>query len=29
MKYQSGGAFRRAREDRLRLQSLQSGVPLV
>jgi hypothetical protein len=29
MKYQSGGAFRRALEDRLRRQSVQSGVPLV
>jgi len=29
MKYQSGGAFRRALEERLRTQSLQSGVPLV
>ncbi len=29
MKYESGAAFRRALEDRLRRQSLQSGVPLV
>jgi hypothetical protein len=29
MKYQSGAAFRHALEDRLRLQSLQSGIPLV
>jgi hypothetical protein len=29
MKYQSSGAFRRALEERLRAQSLQSGVPLV
>jgi hypothetical protein len=29
MKYQSGGAFRRALEDRLRIQSVQSGIPLV
>ena len=29
MKYQSGGAFRRALEDRLRAQSLASGVALV
>jgi hypothetical protein len=29
MKYNSGSAFRRALEDRLRNQSLQSGVPLV
>lgn len=29
MKYQSGGAFRRALETRLRQQSLQSHVPLV
>ena len=29
MKYQSGGAFRRALEDRLRAQSLKSGVALV
>ena len=29
MKYLSGGAFRRALEDRLRTQSLQSGVSLV
>lgn len=29
MKYQSGGAFRRALEQHLRTQSLQTGVPLV
>jgi hypothetical protein len=29
MKYQNGGAFRRALEDRLRAQSLKSGVALV
>jgi hypothetical protein len=29
MKYQSGGAFRRALEDRLRAQSLKSGAALV
>ena len=29
MKYSSASAFRRALEDRLRQQSLQSGVPLV
>ena len=29
MKYQSGGAFRRALEDRLRTQSIQSGIALV
>jgi hypothetical protein len=29
MKYNSGSAFRRALEDRLRNQSLQAGVPLV
>ena len=29
MTYGSGAAFRRALEDRLRVQSLQSGVPLV
>lgn len=29
MKYSSGGAFRRALEDRLRKQSFQSGVPLA
>jgi hypothetical protein len=29
MKYQSGGAFRRALEDRLRAQGLASGVALV
>jgi hypothetical protein len=29
MKYQSGGAFRRALETRLRDQSLSSGLPLV
>jgi hypothetical protein len=29
MKYQSSGAFRRALEERLCAQSLQSGVPLV
>jgi hypothetical protein len=29
MKYQNGAAFRRALEDRLRAQSLQSGVALV
>jgi len=29
MKYDTGGAFRRALEDRLRAQSLQSGTPLV
>ena len=29
MKYQSGGAFRRALGDRLRAQSLKSGVALV
>jgi hypothetical protein len=29
MKYQTGGAFRRALEDRLRDQSLATGVPLI
>jgi hypothetical protein len=29
MKYESGAAFRRALEDRLRNQSLQSGAPLI
>lgn len=29
MKYQNGGAFRRALEDRLRAQSLKSSVALV
>jgi len=29
MKYMSSGAFRRALEERLRTQNLQSGVPLV
>lgn len=29
MRYRSAGAFRRALEDRLRAQSLKSGVPLV
>jgi len=29
MKYLSSGAFRRALEQRLLAQSLQSGVPLV
>ncbi len=29
MRYVTGGAFRRALEDRLRTQSLESGVPLV
>ena len=29
MKYQSGGAFRRALETRLRNRSLSSGMPLV
>ena len=29
MKYQSGGAFRRALEDRLRIRSLNTGVPLI
>jgi hypothetical protein len=29
VKYQTGGAFRRALEQRLRNQSLQTGVPLV
>lgn len=29
MKYQTGGAFRRALEQRLRNQSFQTGVPLV
>jgi hypothetical protein len=29
MKYRSGGAFRRALEDRLRAQSLESGMALV
>lgn len=29
MKYQSGGAFRRALEDKLRTQSLRSGIALV
>lgn len=29
MRYETGGAFRRALEDRLRSQSLESGVPLV
>lgn len=29
MKYNSASAFRRALEDRLRQQSLQSGIPLV
>ncbi len=29
MKNQNGGAFRRALEDRLRAQSLQSGVASV
>ncbi len=29
MTYQTGGAFRRALEDRLRAQSTQSGTPLV
>ena len=29
MTYSSGAAFRRALEDRLRVQSLQTGVPLV
>ncbi|HDQ71125.1 MAG TPA: nucleotidyl transferase AbiEii/AbiGii toxin family protein [Chloroflexi bacterium] len=29
MKYQSGGAFRRALENRLRVQSLESGVALL
>ena len=29
MKYQTGGAFRRALEQRLRTQSLQTGTPLV
>ena len=29
MKYTTGGAFRRALEERLRNKSLQSGVPLV
>ena len=29
MKYQSGSAFRRALEERLRSQSLQTGIPLL
>lgn len=29
MKYNSGSAFRRALEDRLRMRSLQTGSPLV
>jgi hypothetical protein len=29
MTYSTGASFRRALEDRLRLQSLQTGVPLV
>jgi hypothetical protein len=29
MRYQSGGAFRQALEDRLRKQSVETGVPLV
>jgi hypothetical protein len=29
MAYDSGASFRRALEDRLRSQSLQTGVPLV
>lgn len=29
MKYLSGGAFRRALEDRLRSMSIQRGIPLV
>jgi hypothetical protein len=29
MTYGSGAAFRRALEDRLRAQSLQTGAPLV
>ena len=29
MTYQTGGAFRRALEDRLRARSIQSGTPLV
>ncbi len=29
MKYNSGAAFRRALEDRLRARSLQTGLPLV
>ena len=29
MTYDSGASFRRALEDRLRVQSLQTGVPLV
>lgn len=29
MKYQTGGAFRRALEQRLRSQSLQAGMPLI
>jgi hypothetical protein len=29
MRYQNGGAFRRALETRLRDQSLSSGLPLV
>jgi hypothetical protein len=29
MKYQTGGAFRRALEQRLYNQSLQTGVPLA
>jgi hypothetical protein len=29
MKYETGGAFRQALEDRLRVQSASSGSPLV
>ena len=29
MKYESGAAFRRALEDRLRIMSLEMGVPLL
>jgi len=29
MKYESSAAFRRALEDRLRAQSITSGMPLV
>jgi hypothetical protein len=29
MTYRSGASFRRALEDRLRVQSLETGVPLV
>lgn len=29
MKYESGAAFRRALEDRLRTMNLETGIPLV